>query len=431
MSKGPEQLKFEQAVGGKGAAASHSPDLLRAKQQWENVAKVLSESADGLEGRASSAPSISDQTGGAMQRAFLETATSMRERAAKLNDGARALADAATTLHSAEQAKGQMRELHDPGTWTGGTPVTAQEITAKSQHDTAVSTYQADKKHNETIAAQHNQAMDAQNERSTTVMKKIYGYQDPAPAPGTYGSGNARTPAAPGGTSSPSSEGTTAHGGTSTGSYPGGGTHHSTGGTPSGGSHHTGNPTGNPTGTPQGDVGAAAVGAGAIAGSGFTPGTSTQTTAGSVGTSFGGVGATLGAGIAGGAGGMFGGVRGGGALPASSSTGAAGARSIGASSRSGGASTLGRSAATRAGAMSAEEEAALRNGAAGRTGGAAGAGPSGASGRSGTSGRTGRGAGAGGQSGRGRKKSGHAVLDHMVIEEDWLDDEGQAPAVLD
>lgn len=426
MSKGPEQLKFEQAVGEKGSARSQSMDLLVAKQRWHQMAQVLHDSADDLELRAYSAPAVSDQTGAAMQDAFLKTAAAMRERAAKLDDGAQALGDAATTLHSAEQAKGQLRELHDPGTWTGGTPVTDQELQAKSNHDTAVATYNADKSHNETIAAQHNQAMDAQNEQSTAVMKKIYGYQDPQPDPGTYGTGSARTPGTPGSTSGTApSGGTTTHGGTTTSGYPTG-THSGTGVTYVGGHH-----TGNPTGTPQGDIGAPAVDAGAVGGSGFTPSTPAQATPGSVGSSFGGVGATLGAGIAGGAGGLFGGVRGGATLPTSS---AAGARSIGASSRSGGASTLGRSAATRAGALSAEEEAALqRNGTAGRTGSTAGAGRTGGrgpAGRNSAPARGGRG-GAGGQGSRGRKKSGTAELDHMIIEEDWLDDEGQSPAVID
>ena len=426
MSKGSEQLKFERAVGDKASARSQSGDLLLAKQRWHNIAQVLLESADDLELRAASAPAISDQTGAAMQNAFLQTAASMRERAAKLDDGARALGDAATTLHEAEQAKSQMRELNDPGAWTGGTPVTDQELQAKSDHDTALSTYNADKAHNETIAAQHNQAMDAQNEQSTAVMKKIYGYQDPPPDPGTYGSGSAKAPGTPGSTSGTAPRGgTTTHAGTTNSGNPTG-THSGTGVTYVGGHH-----TGNPAGTPQGDIGAPAVDAGAVGGSGFTLGTPTQATPGSVGSSFGGVGATLGAGIVGGAGGLFGGVRGGATVPTSS---AAGARSIGASSRSGGASTLGRTAAARAGALSAEEEAALqRNGAAGRTGSAAGAGRTGgrgATGRSTTSGRGGRG-GAGGQGSRRGKKSGNAQLDHMIIEEDWLHDEGHSPAVID
>jgi hypothetical protein len=83
--------------------------------------------------------------------------------------------------------------------------------------------------------------------------------------------------------------------------------------------------------------------------------------------------------------------------------------------------------------LSAEDEAALQRNGAGRTGGAAGAGRTGgraAGGRSGTSGRGGRG-GAGGQGGRGRKKSATAEVDHLIIEEDWLDDEGRSPAVID
>ena len=89
MSKGPEQLKFEQAVGEKGSARSQSMDLLVAKQRWHQMAQVLHDSADDLELRAYSAPAVSDQTGAAMQDAFLKTAAAMRERAAKLDDGAR------------------------------------------------------------------------------------------------------------------------------------------------------------------------------------------------------------------------------------------------------------------------------------------------------------------------------------------------------
>lgn len=441
MSKGPEQLKFEQAVGEKGASRSQSGDLLLAKQRWHSVAKVLRDSADQLELRAASAPSVSDQTGTAMQAAFLRTAASMRERAAKLDAGAEALGDAATTLHAAEQAKSQLRDLHDPGAWTGGTTVTEQEVKAKSDYDTARSTYIADRQHNEIIAAQHNRAMDSQNEKSTAVMKQVYGYQDPAPAPERYGSGHSQTPGTPGSASSSApSGGSTTHGTTSPGSpvggsqgtgQPGTSTQHGPGTT----TGTTTGPTGSPTGTPQGTVAAPAANAGILGAGSFSPTAPASAPAGSVGTSFGGVGATLGAGIVGGAGGMIGGVRGGAALPTSGPAGTSAARALGTSSRSGSAGTLGRAATARGAALSAEEEAAAgRSGTAARGPGSVGTGANGsrgAAGRSGAASRNGRGVGAGGQSTRGRKKGRGAEVDHLIIEEDWLDDEGRAPAVLD
>jgi hypothetical protein len=444
VSKGPEQLKFEQAVGEKGHARSDASDLSTAQFKWQAIAEVLEASADDLETRAYSASAISEQTGQAMQDAFLRTAATMRKRSAKLKDGAQALGEAAATLQSAQSAKSQLRELADPGPWTGGTPVTDAELTAKSEHDTAVSTYEADKKHNETIAAQHNQAMDQQNEKSTAVMKQVYGYQDPETAPGAYGSGSAEQPGSISGSGTTAARGDATHGTTTTSGGVTTGLHHGGGGdaTVHHGGEPTGLPTGNPTGTPQGGAGAPGSDAGTIGGGGWTPGTPAQTSPGSVGSSFGGVGATIGAGIAGGAGGMLGGVRGGSALPANGA-GATSGRPIGSTARSGSAGTLGRSAAARGAALSAEVEAAMRrNGAAGRTAGAAGRGSTGApgAGRSGSrgtagrgvgSGRSERGAGTGGQ-GRGRgKKDATATLEHMIIEEDWLDDEGHAPAVID
>ena len=75
---------IEQAVGEKGSTKSQSSDLLMAKQKWHAIAKVLDDSAADLELRASSAPAVSDQTGAAMQNAFLRTAASMRDRTVPL-----------------------------------------------------------------------------------------------------------------------------------------------------------------------------------------------------------------------------------------------------------------------------------------------------------------------------------------------------------
>ncbi|MFW6773556.1 hypothetical protein ACOACO_04680 [Nocardioides sp. CPCC 205120] len=149
---------------------------------------------------------------------------------------------------------------------------------------------------------------------------------------------------------------------------------------------------------------------------------------GGAGGGGGGLGAVApAAGVAGGALGAAA-VRGGAGLVSAGGAGGAGAggRAIGATSRAAGPGALGG----RGGAM----VAGGGGGAAGR-GGAAGAGGRGAGavgsrgGRGGMSGATGAAGGAGGRGGRSGRQNAED-RDHLLIDEDWIDDEATGPDVL-
>lgn len=431
MSKGPEQVRFERALEG-----SSADDVMAAALQWRTNAHMLGQVAQRLRAKASDAHGISRQTGPAMANAFTRSAEAMDEKSTKMAEGADALQAASTKLKAAEDARAEMRPLSDPGTYTGPSqPKTKEEVAAKGQYDTALATYQQDKDHNERIARQHNTAMDSQNETSTAVMKSIHGEPDPEPQP----------TAATGTTGARSLSGASGHGTTymtSGGSHTGsgstttwqpqhtGGSHDPTGGSTHGGTHGTGTTgtgtSGPGTGTPSGST---------VANPGTPTLTSPLTAAGgpgpSAGASVGGVGAALGAGALGGVGTALGGIKGG-SIPVEGPVAGSGGRPIGSTTRAASSGTLGRGSLARAGALTeAEEGAAARSGAsrAGAAGSTSRTG-AGAGSRNGAAGRGGRGGGSAGGGSRRNKRNGSSDHDHLMIDEDWIDDEGEAPSVL-
>ena len=441
MSKGPEQLRLEQAVGEPGSRVSDADTVRAAGLYWAQTAQMLDSVADKLLEKSGYAYSISDRTGPAMSDAFVTSSEAMRAKAHKMREGAKALSDAGDTLKAAEDASAQMRPLNDPGTYTGPSqPKTKEEVAAKGQYDTALATYQQDREHNERLARQHNTAMDQQNAASTAVMKSIHGEPDPEPEP-TAASGSTGARAMGGGSG---------HGTTYTSSGGGGQTSGGGGSTwqpahsgsvsyPAGGHDAVGVPTDVPAGAGTGAP------AGSTAGGSGTPTLTSPVASGttepSAGASVGGIGAALGAGALGGAGTALGGIRGG-SMPASSpSVTGSGGRSIGSASRSSSSGTLGRSAVARAGVMSEAEESAATRSSTTRSSGAGAAGSTsrsgtGAGSRAGAAGQTtGRGGGRGGvgSAGSGHRRNtrrGSGDRDHLLVDEDWIDDEGEAPPVL-
>lgn len=429
MSKGPEQLRLEQAVG---EGISRSSDIRRAAEEWLKAAEDLDRASRDLGLRSYTATALSPHTGKAMGDAFVRSADGMAEKARLLISGADALNRSAARIGQAEAARQQMRPLNDPGAApTIDDPKSRQGIAQQAAYDTALGNYQRDRKHNEDLARPHNTQMDQTNREATQVMKNIHGIPDPVPQPaGRSGSaGGAGGAGATGGSRSgaPGVGGGTASGGG--GGAPGGGDTGGGGGTGGGG---TG---GGATGTPQGGTTGTTPTT--------TPGTTTSTpaltpaaSAGSAGSNLGGAAAAAGGGLLGGAGGVLGGVRSGGAvaMPTNGSS-ATGGRAIGTTTRVASASTLGRGAGTSTG-TSAATSSTSRAGTTGRAAAAGSTAGRGSSARGGAT-RAGTRAGVAGQAGAvagpGRRKSdrdGAITQDHLLYDQDWVDDEGAAPQVI-
>lgn len=445
MSKGPEQLRYEQTLDSAGVG-----DLLRAAREWEVAATNLRAAARDLRREAPAAQGVAEQSGPRMSSSFEASAGFMDEKAQAVWRGSRALGDAAGSLQRALDDRGKLKPLDAPGDYAGPTdPKTPEEVRAKAAHDTAVDTYERNKRFNEELARGHNEQMDAQNRDSTRVMKSIHGEPDPVPEPaGPSGGGGA---AARG--SAPVSTGGTAPVGTARPTGTGSPTSVA-GGAGSDQSSPSGGPDQGPPSGGTGTVGTPQGGTGAGSGAPSTLGAPTATPGPASGATLGGVAAAAGGGLVGGAGGVLGGVRGG-AVPMSTGAAGSNARAIGTSARTGGAGTLGRAptgaaassttARPAAGASGTGRAASARSaaGAGSRGATAAGAGTAGgrgatgatragsAAGRSGTgASRAGVGAAAAGRSGSGREEP-RRRADHLRGEQDWVGEEDVAPGVLD
>ena len=196
MSKGPEQIRLESAVG---HGVSRGVDASGAAEEWRSAAADLRSASLQLRTRSVTAASVSKQTGERMSDAFVRSADALDERATLLQEGADALSESARRVAAAEEARGQLRPLQDPGTYTGPSdPKTKEEVKAHSDWQTASTTYERDKKFNEDLARPHNTSMDEQNRRATAVMKRIHGEPDPdlsanEPSGGSGGAGGTTT----------------------------------------------------------------------------------------------------------------------------------------------------------------------------------------------------------------------------------------------
>lgn len=418
MTKGPEQTRYEAAVD---SAAPGDPR--RAAGDWEAAAANLRFVAQALRSKTGTATTIAPHTGPKIGDAFERSAQGMEDKAVELDRGAKALRQAAQTLQTAKDDRAKLKPLDDPGTYTGPSqPKTPEEVKARSDYDTAAGTYEKNRRFNETLARGHNQGMDDQNQQSTAVMKSIHGEPDPVPQPTGPSGGGPGTVGGGGGSGGGSLSRASGGRATSTGGLQSEGG----GGGGSGGSGGSGTTSTTPgsTGSPQGpSLGSESV---------PTPGTATAApaAAGGLGSTAGGVAGAVGGGLLGGAGGVMGGARGG-SVPASA--GSSSARAIGSTSRAGAARTLGASGSTSRAATAGRgpatpgsaSRAVTRAGAGGQAGGRGTSGQGKAGAR-----RAGR-AGAGG--GRGGKKSDRddaVTTDHLLDDQDWIDDEDAAPPVI-
>ncbi|GAA4697157.1 hypothetical protein [Nocardioides conyzicola] len=433
MVKGPQVERLNKAVLGTDPAVVNNAAIewSRCRDILETVSTYLSQASGTVKW------AIGGETGPAVDAAFQRSAAAMSAKSVVLKDAVQALVDAGAAMHVAQQAAATMQDMDQPTPYTapGDADDTQLAKEAKSKADQkAFAKAFAEQEEKARIEADQ---LEATFTKSAATMKKIHGEPDPPKVP---------KPAKqqPGGSNGGSSGGTTGHAITPThlqGPTGHHGTeiglvhqpHHTVGFEQVLTHHHHEVPTTtgeNTTETPASSIDYEPV-------SGSASGSGLGSALGVGGATAGGMAAGLiGAKLTGALkGGLFPTSGGAAAGTAGRGTAASAVKGIGASARTGGAGTLGRSGAAAAGAQGKSAAGAGRSGAgagAGRSG--AGAGRSGAgAGRSGGRGGAGGRSGAGptGRSGRNKDDEKGKKKELFDVAEDWIDDEGAAPGVLD
>jgi len=466
MGKGPQESRLEQAVTGMGIA-----EVIVAEKEWHDGANRLRRVAESLrEAGPQMQADFGGETGVKAQEAFDKVAGKADQRAEEMSTASAALGETRAAMSRAQEVHRSLGSAPSapqaPSPAPGGMS-DVEDLKRQQAYGRQVDSYNtamADREAKSKAAADD---LDAAFDRSAGAMKKVHGEPDRPAAGGGGGGGGA--------------------GGGATGGAGGGGTLPGTVGGPSSGTTTSpeddatlvvtddpSEPTGPTEQTTTPDqfipVAAGAQGGGPVAGTFLPPGDVaggvSSTGAGGAGTA-GGLAGAVGGGLMGGAAGIGGAVRGGAggftAVPAGAA--AAGGRSIGSSARtagttsgalgrtSGAAGATGRTAvAGAAGAPAGRSGTSGARGVAGAAGGAArgagGRGAAGAGGRgaaagaagqagsrgSGTRGARGAGvgaAGAAGGQGRAKDKRSSENDEFFEGEQDWIDDEGIAPGVID
>ena len=433
---GPQEARLRAALEG---ASSGRVDV--AQQEWSNGSVLLAQVARALEGAA---PNIQhqfgDQTGPAAAAAFLKVASKVDARATQMSDVSEALRQANAAMRSSENVRdgfgGPLSEPSKPTPTPG--PSTPEDVQAKKQYDSDKASYDAayaERERKAQAAADH---MDTVFTSSTATMKKVHGEPDP-PAPDRKtptttdpGGGGTSPGGTPGSTTSPHRQ---PQGGGQVIQSPTGGGHHptSTTGTNGGGTPHPGG-SGLPPGSSQGATPTLPSAGGGLPGVSTGASTAPESPGGLGGATAGGVAGAIGGGAIGGMTGIGGAVRGPMAVPTGTASGttSSNGRSIGSSSRSGGVrGALGRGGLVEEGEAGGRSSTSGARGAGGGTRGAGG-GTRGAGGKAGSRGKAGaRGGATGSQGGRNKKDPRKKGIDFLEEEQDWVDDEGAAPGVID
>ena len=432
-----------------GVAGAQRGLVDTAHAEWAKGAVLLSAVAESLN---SSAPHIEGQigkSGKAAAEAFTAVSAKVQHRANQMSAASDALMAASNALKQAEAVRDHINAHPpaDPGPRPTATPGMDQspedinKMRAWSAKKSASDSTSSDHETRARIAADN---MDTVYQGSTETMKKVHGEPDPPPpvkegqggggSGGTTPSGGGSAPPAGGGgkhTIGPTTTGPSAHYDPNTSVHwdphnPG---PHGGGGGGGGGNDTTVDPW-LPPGSEQGGgttgpstIGAVPGGGSVSTGSPSSPGLGAPA----------GVAGALGGGVMGGMTGVSGAVRG----PSVVSTGggaagSGGARSIGSTSRTGATgSALGRgssagTAGSPTGARAGGGARSAGGGSRGAGGGTRGAGKAGSRGSSG-----GRGTAGGGQGGKNKKDPKKKGTDFFEEEQDWIDDEGAAPGVID
>ena len=457
MGKGPQESRFDTAVQG-----MNEFDVLFAASEWragqerlKKVAKALRDAAPKMH------EDFGGETGATAMVAFEKVGAAADKRAAEMGEVADALDRtkvAMSDAQSAHTAMGTAPAQPAPYTATGGND--ADDLRREQAANRQKNAYDSAMADREKKSQAETDKLEEAYREAMGAMKQAHGEPEPSTGGGGGGGGGAGAGGGGGG-------GVPVGGGGAGGSHfvpthdavfvPAQGDDDSTGSSGTDGTGGSGGSGGsNGTGTTTPVVPAASVGSSQAGGEALTPGgsstaspiggipTSTSASGGVGAPTAGGLAGAIGGGMAGGMAGISGAVRGGGmtAIPTGAAGATSGGRAIGASARSGGASgALGRSAV--AGTAGSAGSPTTRGGAArgasgtrGASGGARGA-AAGAAGQAGSRGRSGaRGAGAGaagGAGGQGRTKDKKGSKKDEFFEEvqDWIDDEGMAPGVID
>jgi hypothetical protein len=438
---GPEETRLIQALQGAnpGKASGGAKDWSACAELLDSVAASLAVAQLPV-----GAGDAGEQTAKAITESFHRSAKAMSERAGKMRQGTTALQDASQVITTANEAHIALGPEPTAPTYTPHEDPSSEAGIKKHNAFLAdQAAYDAEREHREKVSQREADRMDTVFAKSSATMKDIHGIPDPPPPPPGYGgTGGGSTPHA--GTPHSPTRGDTggthptgqwqpprppADTGTDTGVGDGIGTATGTGtGTDTGTAGGGGGPQGNPGIDYQPNPGSTPgppVGTGTGIGGGLTP----TTGLGVAGAAAGGIGGgLLGAGL------TTGGIRGTTPVVTSPGTSASGVRGIGATARSGVSGTLGRSggaAAVSSGSSARGTGARAGATAVGRGTSARGAAGRGADSRGAAGGRGGAaGSTAGGRSGRSKdEKKGRR--DPFDVEEEWVDDEGAAPGVLD
>ncbi|WP_114422333.1 hypothetical protein [Nocardioides houyundeii] len=486
---GPQRARLDEALTGARPTliGSSGGDWMTTKDVLDSVADYLKNMGPKM--RDAVDQGINTETGAAIEAAFLATAEVMSQKGGDFQSGGQALDRASAALAAAVQVKKELDAdpLSPPAAFVPNPEWDeAKKGLEKGKHDALVTA------HSDAVAAQEEKARAAVDnifdefEVAAATMKKIHGEPDlpPVQPPGPQAPAN-RPPLSNGGGGGGPQDGAVIGTLPPHEPLPPKGPHipqapgdpsvpppltppldppdlydppspqppHGPNPTPT--PHPTPSPT--PPGSEPGVIGRES------SGNPYNP------VPGGSGAQVSGSPAV--AGPSGGSAGAFGGAVAGGAMGASvrgASVGASGSvrpgatgnvKPIGSTSKAAGSSTLGKSgavgspsrggaatgASSRAGTGSASRGAAAGGGSRaaaaggrGATGSASGRGSSG--GRSGAAGagggaraagRSGAGAAAGGAARGGSKKQDAQDRDHLIYDQDWLDDEGTAPGVLD
>jgi hypothetical protein len=391
------------------------------------------------------------QTGTQAQQAFEKVAAKADERSQQMTRAAEALGSARGAMVSARATQSSLGPMPSEPTAPTSQPGVqdAEDLKREQAYHRQKSSYNAALADREARSEAAANEVDRVFEESTRAMKQVHGEPDPRPK-GDEPDGQEPTVGGGGGgaTAPTAATPSAGSGGASIGGAGGGG---------GGGGEATASPVTptdptSPTSTvvPIGasDPGSAQGGSPVLtpsSGAASTPVGGSTTSSGGIGApAAGGLAAALGGGLMGGAAGIGGAVRGGGvtAAPATGARGQGG-RPIGSSARAAGASgALGRGAvAGSAGSPSTRPTSATGSRSAGGAGGAARAAGSGARGsgvgaagqagsRSGSGARA-TGAGATGAAGRKQDREKRRKDEFFEDVQDWVDDEGAAPGVID
>ena len=419
MSDGPQRARLDRALD-----TADSTSVSGAGSEWRRCSTLLAEVAKALDGAAEI--DVRGNTGRSMKGAFTRSATSVREKIERLDQGHGALTDAQAAIIGARQERVALDAdapgMTEPGAFQSDPEKTPEENqTARGLHQGTVNDYWDRYAKREAEARRIADALDTKYADSVAIMKSIHGEPDPQPAGTDGGPTGTRNPVnvKPGTPIPPPSIDPPPHWDPPKPWDPPGPTDHPDPKDPPG-------PTDHPVPTyPHDPLDPLDP---------FDPHSPTQPGIGPGGLVTGGL---VGGGLAAG---LTNAIRGGLAMPGQAIQRGGPIRPIGSTSRAAVSGALGRGGAMGAGSPVTGRGAAGRAGAAGRGVGAPGqlgrgAGSRGANSRgagSGARGKGGTGAGVGGRRGNGKdeeeEKSQRDLFDDG---QDWLDDEEAASGVLD